>query len=148
MFELTPFNNRSLRNRRSDFVDVFNIMDDFFNNDFFPANSFKYNTFKIDVKDSDTEYLIEAELPGIEKEEVNLDYNDGVLVISVEKNEEVKEEKENYIHKERRVAAMKRALQLKDVKEEEISAKLENGVLKITLPKSQKANSKVNIQVQ
>lgn len=148
MFELTPFNNRSLRNRTSDFVDVFNMMDDFFNSDFFPVRNFKYDSFKIDVKDNEEEYLVEAELPGIEKEEIKLEYNEGTLVISVEKNEEVNEEKENYIHKERRGTSMKRALQLKNVKADEIGAKLENGVLKIALPKSQKTNSNVNIQVQ
>ncbi len=52
---------------------------------------------KFDVKDLETEYLIEADLPGVKKEDVTVDYRDNKLVIRVSSNEEVNEEKEHYI---------------------------------------------------
>ncbi|MFZ7134103.1 MAG: Hsp20 family protein [Eubacteriales bacterium] len=148
MFELTPLNRKIPRRTNGNFVDVFNMMDNFFNNDFFPIKNFTYDTFRIDVKDNDKEYFIEAELPGVQKEEVQLDYHDGNLIIAVEKNEEINEEKENYIHRERKLSSTKRGIMLKDVKAEDIQAKLEDGVLKITAPKTEGAKNKINIQVQ
>jgi HSP20 family protein len=55
--------------------------------------SFARDTFKINVQQNDTEYLVEAELPGVKKEEIDLDLNDGRLTISVKREEQINEER-------------------------------------------------------
>ena len=104
MFRLVPYGRNQVTKNNDNF---FNLMDDFFSDDFFnngliPASVSKYESFKIDVKDNDTEYLIEADLPGVKKEDLTIDYKDNRLVIRVNSNQEVNEEKDNYIHRERR----------------------------------------------
>ena len=149
MFGLTPFNrNSTVRRTNNEFVDFYNIIDDFFNDSFLPMRSLKNDTFKVDVKENDKEFLIEAELPGVKKEEVNLDYNDGRLVIQVKKDEQLNEEKENYVHRERRVSSMQRGIYLKNVKSDAIEARLEEGILKIVAPKLEIEEHKYRIEIK
>jgi len=61
------------------------------------------------VQQNDNEYLIEAELPGVNKDEIGVDLNDGRLNISVKREENINEEKKNYIHRESRFASMSRS---------------------------------------
>jgi HSP20 family protein len=124
------------------------MFDDFFDDNFFNMRSLKNDTFKMDVKDQDTHYLIEAEMPGTKKEEIKLEYLDNHLVIRVEKQEEVNEETENYIHKERRSSSMQRSIYLKDVNLKDIDAKLEDGILKIKIPKSEPDANRIQIEVK
>lgn len=95
----------------------------------------------VDVKDEGDKYTVEADLPGIAKEEINVMIGDGVLDISVEKRKQTEEEKEGYIRKERGCYSFHRRLSLPDDAEEEIEAKLEDGVLKLTIPKKQLSES-------
>lgn len=136
MFGLTPFNRNEVAKRNGDdYLDLFNLMDDFFN-DSFPSNRFLRNdTFKIDVKDQDNEYVVEAELPGFKKEEINVEVNDDHLSISALRKEEADDSKGRYIHRERKSTAVKRSLYLKDIHAEDIKAKFEDGLLTINLPK-------------
>lgn len=128
MFFLKPLSNSIAKTNKT----FSEIIDDFFNDSYFPI----YDSFKIDIKENDNAYLIEAEMPGIKKDEIRIEYKDDQLIISVHKENKIDEEKENYIHKERRMSSMRRSFYLKGVKEEEISAKLEDGILTITAPKS------------
>lgn len=141
MFGLTPFNrNRALTNTGAN--DFYNAIDDFFNDSFMPLRSFLSNdTFKIDIKETEGAYLVEAEMPGIKKEEIQLDYHNDSLIISVQRQEEINEDKDNYIHRERRMSAMQRSIYLKDINEESIEAKLEDGILKIIASKQVIAES-------
>jgi HSP20 family protein len=102
------------------------------------------DTFKLDVQDKEKEYLIEAELPGVKKEEITLEMHDGQLMIGIQREEKVDEEKKNYIHKERRYCSMNRSVYLADADTENIKAKLDNGVLEITVPKVEKSVSQKN----
>ncbi|CAH2215420.1 Hsp20/alpha crystallin family protein [Tepidibacter aestuarii] len=148
MFGLTPFNRNSVQKRNGNFVDFYNIIDDFFNDAYFPVRNLQDDTFKMDVKETSKEYLIEAEVPGLKKEEINVDYNDNRLLISVQKDEQINEEKGNYIHKERRSSEMRRSVYLKDVKRDSITAKLENGILKITAPKTEIIENRYKIEIE
>ncbi|WP_070000231.1 Hsp20/alpha crystallin family protein [Cellulosilyticum sp. I15G10I2] len=148
MFGLTPFNRHAVQKTNNEFVDFYNMIDDFFNDSFLPGRSLRSDTFKLDVKENEQEFLIEAEMPGIKKEEINLDYNDGRLTILVQRNEEVNEEKQNYIHRERRAASMQRGLYLKNIKADSIDAKLENGILKIIAPKLELEANKQRIEIK
>jgi len=147
MFNLTPYNKRNLQNRRSE-DDFYSIIDNFFNQDFSPMRDLEKDTFKVDIKDEGDKYIVEAELPGIKKEEVEVDYDDGKLTIGVERKEEVNEENDNYIHRERRMASMRRCAYLNDVDIEKVDAKLENGLLSVTAPKIEGKENKKRIDVK
>ncbi|NBG89455.1 Hsp20/alpha crystallin family protein [Isachenkonia alkalipeptolytica] len=133
---LVPFNRRRKDLMNTEFEDFQNMLDDFFAADWTRPRSLMRDTFKIDVKENDSEYTVEAELPGVTKEDVNLSIEEGRLSISVNK-EEVKEDKneQNYIHRERRYTSMQRNVFLRDAAEEGIKAKLEDGVLTVSVPK-------------
>jgi HSP20 family protein len=106
------------------------------------------DTFKIDIQQTDTEYRIEAELPGIKKEEINLNVEDDNLCISVNRAEETEDSGKNYIHRERRSSSMSRRVKLVDSQLDQIKAKLEEGVLIITVPKVDKTVNSRKIEIE
>jgi len=147
MAGLVPFKrNAGLVNTR--FPDFYGMLDDFFGDSWPPGKTLSQDTFKIDVQDNENEYVIEAELPGAKKEEVNVEMNDGRLTIFVRREEMVNEEQKNYIHKERRYCSMSRGIYLVDAQSEGIKAKLDNGVLSITVPKQDKTQSKSKVEIE
>ena len=117
MAGLVPF-NRNLSIRPPVFEDFYNMLDDFFN-DTWPRRSRIGSTFKVDVQENEREYLIEAELPGVKKEEVNIEMYEGRLTISVNREENISEENKNYLHRERTFSSMKRSIYLADAKKKE-----------------------------
>ena len=143
MFKLTPFS--SSPNKSDEFVDFYNLVDDFFAS---PFRSMRGETFKLDVKEQDNQYLIEADVPGINREEIKISYSDDVMMISVERNEEKEDKAENYLHRERRVTSMKRSLNIPGVNPQKIKAKLENGVLKVMAEKSEVQEHSYVIEVE
>lgn len=94
-------------------------------------------SFKTDIKDEGDKYIIEAELPGFKKEDIKADINDNMLTITAEHTEEndEKDNKGNYIRRERSYGSVSRSFDISEVKAEEIGASYENGVLTLTLPK-------------
>lgn len=118
-----------------------NSFDDVFNDSWMPTMSTAAPA--INVKENDKEYNVEVAAPGARKEDfnVNLD-NDGNLVIKMEHKDEKKDEnkKEHYLRREFASCNYEQALSLpEDVEKDKISAKVENGVLHITLPRTAKA---------
>lgn len=101
----------------------------------------------MDVTEDDKNYYIAAELPGVSKEEINLSMNDGRLLISVKRDERIEDEKKNYIHRERRCCSMSRNIYLADADQANVKAKLENGVLNITVPKQDRPDKSVKIKI-
>lgn len=149
MLSLMPFNRNGLQKRSAnEFEDFYNMIDDFFYNSPFSERGSKYSSFRVDVKDETEKYVVEAELPGFDKQEINLDFEDGKLLISATKDEEENVEKSNYIHRERRQCSMQRVIYLKDVNSEEINAKLDNGVLTIEVPKLNQIINKRQIEIR
>lgn len=150
MFALTPFRRRdtSLSSPFSPFL-MSSVLDSFLNDTTLPSFLTESGQMKVDIKENEKSFVIEAELPGIKKEEIGLDLENNVLTISVEHKEEVNEESDKYIRKERRYGAMKRSFIVENIDEESISAKFENGVLSLVLPKKSpetKKLNKINIQ--
>ena len=144
MTGLIPFNlrNTGLIRTGTGFEDFYNMIDDFFNDGAANRNLLR-DSFKIDIVENEKEFIVEAELPGIKKEEVDINVDEGTLSITVNRSEETNKEEKNYIHRERRVASMNRRVRLSGTKLDEISAKLEDGVLLVTIPKVVKvANSR------
>ncbi|QHI71642.1 Hsp20/alpha crystallin family protein [Aminipila terrae] len=149
MFGLTPLNRNQLQKRDGhDFIDFYNMLDDFFSDNPFSLRNPGSQAFKLDVKDQGNAYLVEAEMPGTKKEEIKLDYQNDYLIIKVEKNEEINEEKENFLHRERRSSSMQRSVYLKDIDVATVEAKLEDGILKISLPKIEQPSNKLQIEIK
>ncbi|NTV89418.1 MAG: Hsp20/alpha crystallin family protein [Clostridiales bacterium] len=137
MFALTPFNRRNdSLTVRNDLFDMNRIFDDFFGGAFVPAY-LPENPMKADIRETEKEYLIEAEIPGVRKEDIRLELDNDVLTLSVERKEEVNEEKDNYIRKERRYGSYSRSFRVGNVKNEAVAAKYNDGILTVTIPKSE-----------
>lgn len=148
MAGLVPFNRKDTGLFDTGFGDVYNMLDDFFSDSLLPARNLARDTFKVDVQENDNEYIIEADLPGVKKEEINLSFDHGRLGISVKKEEKIDEEKKNYIHKERRITSMCRNLYLADASGDDIKAKLEEGVLKINVAKKEQGKEEKKIDIE
>lgn len=145
---LVPFNRRDTDLVDSNIDDFGNMLDDFFTDGWPFRRSLSADTFKVDVQEKDTEYIIEAELPGVDKSEITVEVEKGVLKIAVYKEENKEEKDKNYIHRERRTSSMERNMSLVGAKSEGVNAKLDNGVLKITVPKEEKTKTAVNVKVE
>ena len=91
---------------------------------------------RVDVKEQPEAYILEAELPGVKPENVTLTAEDDVLTIAADLNTEKKTEREGYLYSERRSGHMERRFSLEGIRQEDISARSENGVLIVTLPKA------------
>ena len=146
MSRLTNFN----RNRALGTDNIYNIFDDLFNS--MPLTLVQHElmnpSFKVDVKEETNEYIIEAEMPGISKEEIRLELNEGRLDIAVERQEEKKEERKNYLHQERYYSSMSRSVYLASAGNKDIQAKLSDGLLKITVPKEEQSTKQNKIEIQ
>jgi len=148
---LVPFNRkyRGLMSEPQSIFSMDNFLDNFFSDSFMPAMFTGDTQIRVDIKENDKEYLVEADLPGIKKEEINVEFKNSNLIISVVKNEEVNVEGENYIRKERRNGSYSRSFYVENVLEDKISAKFENGVLSMVLPKKEAGisyRSKIEIE--
>lgn len=127
----------------------FPFLNDFFQ-PFFASNESMPVGMRVDVKDENDHYLLEADLPGFKKDDVNIEIDDGMLTISAEMKEEKKDEsKSNYVYNERRHMKLQRSFSLSGINETAVSAAYEDGVLKLTLPKQAEqpvAGRKIDIQ--
>ena len=150
MAGLVPFNrkNSNLARTGKGYEDFYNMLDDFFSDSLLPGRSLLRDTFKIDIEETDSEFRVEAELPGVKKEEIDLGIEDDSLCISVNHSEEVSQDSKNYIHRERRLSSMSRRVRLANAKLDGITAKLEEGVLTVTVPKEEKANNARKIEIE
>ena len=147
MANLIPVNRRNRSVAPAGFEDFYNVLDDFFTDPWL-AGRHTREAFKIDVQQNDNAYTIEAELPGVNKDEVSLEMNDGTLRISVNHEESKDEETKNYIHRERRYSAMSRAVYLADAEADGISAKLDGGILRVSVPRQKNAENTRHIEIQ
>ena len=100
---------------------------------------------RVDIHEKDGKYLISAEMPGVEKDDVHVTLNDGTLTISASLEDEDKEEKEGkVIRRERRYGRFARSFYVgTGVKEEDIAASFDKGVLKLQVPDKGEAQPEV-----
>ena len=95
--------------------------------------------FSVDIKEKEEEYLLVADLPGLDKENIDLHYENNVLSIHAQQErEEEKHEEGKYIRRERSSRSYSRQFLIENVAEDEIQASFENGVLTVNLPKREK----------
>ena len=122
-------------------------LDDFFE-DFVPMPKIPKNEMKCDIYEKGGEVHIELDVPGFNKEDVKVDLDDGILTIAATKHEDKEEKEKNYYRKERLFGSFKRQFNVGNVKENEIDAKFNNGVLKISFPKEEQKQSKKFITIK
>lgn len=130
MTSLSPFKRRGRIG--SDLWDVFS---DFYNESFFAPFKIDTHNFRTDIKDTGDKYLIEAELPGVEKEDITIEYQNNYLTITAKRESAMKEEKDNFIRQERSYGNFARRFYVADINEDAIDASFKNGILTLNCPK-------------
>lgn len=93
--------------------------------------------FRVDIREDDAAYHLEAELPGVTKDKLNVSVDEGILTISADLNEERKEEDACYLYSERRSGHVERSFNLEGIDADNITADYKSGVLMLSLPKVQ-----------
>lgn len=118
-------------------------LDSIFDHFFSPSTASAPGFFnpRVDIKDKGDQFIIAAELPGVEKNDIHLELHNGLLTLSAEVKQDDKEEKEGrVIRQERRYGKFQRSFTVGDaVHQDDIRASFENGVLTITAPKVEPA---------
>ena len=140
-----------------------NLFDEFFDDDFpmIPMRSIRNplygkntkNLMKTDVRETDNTYELDVDLPGFKKDEVQLDLKDGYLTISAAKglDKDQEDKKGKYIRQERYAGACSRSFFVgEEIEPRDVSAKFEDGILRVSLPKQVKKelprNSTITIE--
>ena len=127
----------------------FDLFDSMFEDPFFERKENKW--MKTDIKEKGNNYIIEVDLPGYEKDNIQIEMENGYLKVSAkEENSKNDEEEGKYIHKERFYGECSRSFYVGDnVKEEDVKASFKNGILTLTLPKEEqkKLDKKKYIQI-
>lgn len=129
----------------------FDLFDDIFDMEpFFDNRDAKI--MKTDIKEKGDKYLITMDLPGYDKENIDLEIEDGYLKVTAKVNKEVNEsdEEERFIHQERFTGECSRSFYVgEDIRQEDIKASFKNGTLKLTLPKEEpkKLETKRKIEI-
>ena len=128
MFGMIPFE------RHDD--NMFDMFDNF-QKKFFNDSNAKLPAFRTDIRDQGDKFLLEAELPGFKKEDISLELKEGILTIKAEHKEDQdqKDEKGDYIRRERRYGSFSRTFDVSGIDENGITAAYNNGILELTLPK-------------
>ncbi|BBC61379.1 Hsp20/alpha crystallin family protein [Melissococcus plutonius] len=123
------------------------MTDDFFGRAF--RDFWQDTSFNVDVQEMANEYTVKADLPGFNKEDLQLDYDKNILTIIAKFNTNSEDRSGNYIRRERAMSTQQRQFMLKNINEDDIQATYKDGVLTIHLPKSEKAdqaNKRIEIQ--
>ena len=102
-------------------------------------------SIKTDISEKDDRYELKAELPGFSKDQIDISYENGMLIISAENNQvnEEKDDEGKVIQKERSYSNVKRMYSLNNIDEDNIEAKFEDGILSVDLPKTENSQRKV-----
>ena len=141
MFGMIPFERHE--------NNLFDAFDNFERNFF--GNTSSAVTFRTDIRDEGDKFVLEAELPGFRKEDIQLHLKDGILTVSAQRtaSSEEKDQRGNYIRRERRFGSFARSFDVAGIDEESISAAYQDGILELTLPKAKPAAPAVpQIQIQ
>ena len=125
-----------------------NLFDEFFNDNFFPMwnehnpiyGKHAKNLMKTDVRETEDTYEMDIDLPGFKKDEIHVDLKDGYLTISAAKglDKDEQDKKGEYIRQERYAGSCSRSFYVGDLEPEDIAAKYEDGILKLSMPKQAK----------
>ena len=139
MFYINRNANKELRN----------IFNDNFLDDVFGAVSDK-NQLRADLVENEKDYNLTVEIPGLNKEDIKIVYEDSTLTVSAEKKESIdkSDESKNYVHKEIYYGSYFRSFHLENIDKDAIKANYNNGILNLTLPKKEIENTKKFINIE
>ncbi|SEM35497.1 heat shock protein Hsp20 [Ligilactobacillus sp. WC1T17] len=123
------------------FNDLMNSGDEFFSNVGRSLFNFddSFKSLKSDIKETDTDYTVAIDVPGIDKKDITIDFKDGVLTVNAKRDSfsDKSDSQGNILSSERSYGRFSRQYSFPNVDKDKISAKSENGVLTITLPKTE-----------
>ncbi len=114
--------------------DIFDALDDFFRPMFYDE---KLDSMRTDIRENETSYLLDIELPGFAKNEIKVSLENGYLTVSGEKTEKEEDKNTKFLRKECRLSCRRSYYVGEDVEQENVRAKYENGILTLTVPKTQ-----------
>ena len=120
------------------------VFDEFFAPDFFTR---EVKGMRTDVTETEKEYLLEIELPGFNKENVEISVENGYLTVSAKKDEEKETKNDRYVSRERYTGSLTRSWYVGEIDQEQIKASFNNGVLNVSVPKEQKQKEKKLISI-
>ena len=123
------------------------LMDDLFNQFFKVGEESRVSSLKADVIKTQKGFEVEIEIPGFKKEEINVSYEKDLLTVWAERKPAEQSEENSYVRLERAVK-VKRSFMIKDIDEEKITAKYENGVLLLTLPLKERVEGVKKIYIE
>ena len=126
MFGMIPFDRRD--------ENLFDLFDNF-EKKFFGNTTASLPAFRTDIRDQGDKFLLEAELPGFNKEDISLELKEGILTIKAEHKENQDQKDGEYIRRERRYGSFSRTFDVTGIDENGITAAYHNGILELTLPK-------------
>jgi HSP20 family protein len=126
MFDLIPFEHRS-----SSLFDYLNKM----NQDVFGEIEKEFSPCRTDILDKGDKFVLRADMPGFNKEDIRIGIDGDRLTLTAEHNEESNEDGKDYIRKERRYGSLSRSFDISNIDAEKITASYEKGVLELELPK-------------
>ena len=116
------------------------LFDDFMDFPFRTTRSYQnaHGLMQTDIRETKDGYELDVDLPGFDKKDINLELKDGYLTIKASRNEEKEDKKHHYLRKERFTGSCSRSFYVGDsVKEEDVHAKFDNGILKLSFPKEE-----------
>ena len=121
-----------------------NVFDDFFMPSFYDMG---VKNMRTDIKTTDDGYKFEIEMPGLSKEDISVSYENGYLNVKAAKKETEKDEKENYVRRERSFS-FSRSFYVGKIDEEKITANYKDGVLNVSVPSEKKeiTTKKINVE--
>ncbi len=127
-----------------------NFVDRFFNDDFYnEGNETSSFSPKVDVSETDKQFEMDFYIPGVDKDQVNIDLNEGRLTVSGERKFEKENSGKNYRSVESSFGSFTRSFHLPDnIDQDAVSASFENGVLRIVIPKDEKKIAKRSIAIK
>ena len=115
-----------------------NLMDDQFFRSFMNlSEGFGTASFRVDIREKGDAYLLQAELPGLNEDKIKLSVDENMLTISADFESEEKIEQTQYAYCERRSGHVERSFNVEGINQDAITADYDNGILSVTLPKSQ-----------
>lgn len=134
MFELRPYRKNNSVSYYNPFRDMENFEKAFFGDPYY-RNALA--EFKTDITDEGDHFLLEADMPGFEKNDIHLDVSGDTLTIKAERltKNKTEDKKDRYVCSERSYGSYSRSFDITGIDAADIKAKYNNGVLSLTLPK-------------
>ena len=114
-----------------------NWFEDFFNDDYFFTPSKKETIPATNIEETDEAFILNMAVPGMNKDDINVELDNGMLTVSGKQEETVEEEEKTFTRKEYSFSSFRRSFSLPDNAEDSITANYKDGILVISIPKKE-----------